>query len=57
MKNSIILLFLAIFIIACDKKVTTDKIKDTDPWSGKIIQNDSKSLAAKSSLKHIQLII
>ena len=47
MKNIIILLFLAIFFIACDKKGTADKIKDTDPWSGKIIQHDSKSLAAK----------
>jgi len=47
MKNFIILLFLAIFFIAWDKKGTADKIKDTDPWSGKIIQHDSKSLAAK----------
>ena len=47
MKNTIILFFLVLFFIACDEKVSSDEIKDTDPWSGKIIQNDSKSLAAK----------
>ena len=47
MKNPIILFFLILFFIACDEKVSSDEIKDTDPWSGKIIQNDSKSLAAK----------
>ena len=33
--------------IEVTEKVSSDEIKDTDPWSGKIVQNDSKSLAAK----------